>query len=31
VRARTGSVVAPIVVHALSNLLVRTLEVSFYR
>jgi CAAX protease family protein len=31
VRARTGTVVAPIVVHALSNLLVRTLEVSFYR
>jgi membrane protease YdiL (CAAX protease family) len=31
VRARTGSVIAPIVVHALSNLFVRTLELSFYR
>lgn len=31
VRARTGSVIAPAVVHALANLLVRTLEVSFYR
>ena len=31
VRARTGSVAAPIVVHALSNVFIRTLEVSFYR
>jgi CAAX protease family protein len=31
VRARTGSVAAPIVVHALSNVFVRTLEASFYR
>jgi membrane protease YdiL (CAAX protease family) len=29
-RARTGSVVAPIVAHALSNLLLLTLERSFY-
>lgn len=29
-RARTGSVVAPVVVHALSNLLILTLERSFY-
>jgi membrane protease YdiL (CAAX protease family) len=29
-RARTGSVVAPIVAHALSNLLILTLERSFY-
>lgn len=29
-RARTGSVVAPAVAHALSNLLIRTLERSFY-
>jgi membrane protease YdiL (CAAX protease family) len=29
-RARTGSVVAPAVVHALSNLLLLTLERSFY-
>jgi membrane protease YdiL (CAAX protease family) len=31
VRERTGGVAAPIVVHALSNVLVRTLELSFYR
>jgi membrane protease YdiL (CAAX protease family) len=31
VRARTGSVIAPAVVHALANVLVRTLEASFYR
>jgi uncharacterized protein len=29
-RARTGSVVAPVVAHALSNLLILTLERSFY-
>jgi membrane protease YdiL (CAAX protease family) len=29
-RARTGSVVAPVVAHALSNLLLLTLERSFY-
>ena len=29
-RARTGNVVAPVVVHALSNLLIATLEASFY-
>jgi membrane protease YdiL (CAAX protease family) len=29
-RARTGSVVAPVVAHALSNLLIQTLERSFY-
>jgi membrane protease YdiL (CAAX protease family) len=29
-RARTGSVVAPVVVHTLSNLLMLTLERSFY-
>ena len=31
VRARTGSIVAPVVVHALSNVFIRTLELSFYR
>lgn len=31
VRERTGGVVAPIVVHALSNVFIRTLEASFYR
>jgi membrane protease YdiL (CAAX protease family) len=31
VRARTGGVIAPAVVHALANLLVRTLELSVYR
>jgi membrane protease YdiL (CAAX protease family) len=29
-RARTGSVIAPVVVHTLSNLLILTLERSFY-
>ena len=29
-RARTGDVVAPVVVHALSNVLIATLEASFY-
>jgi len=30
-RARTGNVAAPVLVHALSNLFLRTLEASFYR
>ena len=29
-RARTGNVAAPVLVHALSNLFLRTLEASFY-
>lgn len=29
-RARTGSVVAPVVAHALSNLFIKVLEASFY-
>jgi hypothetical protein len=31
VRERTGSVAAPVVLHALSNLFIATLEASFYR
>lgn len=31
VRERTGGLVAPVVVHAASNLLIATLEASFYR
>ncbi len=30
-RARTGGIVAPVLVHALSNLFLATLEASFYR
>lgn len=30
-RARTGSVAAPVALHALSNLFIATLEASFYR
>jgi uncharacterized protein len=29
-RARTGSVAAPVLVHALANLFIKTLEASFY-
>ena len=30
VRERTGGLVAPVVVHALSNVFLATLEASFY-
>jgi membrane protease YdiL (CAAX protease family) len=30
VRARTGDLAAPVVLHALANLLIATLEASFY-
>jgi membrane protease YdiL (CAAX protease family) len=30
-RERTGSIAAPVALHALSNLFIATLEASFYR